>query len=232
MRTGLVFLLLASLTIPASAQDRRGSDLQPPTRYRLVGPTTFTNISGHPGTQVTDVDPQPDHSILSSIQFREESDAACGITPLFWGAPNGDRDAFDGWSELVSGLGCRGTNRSREQISASYPSPGVRTAIHGIQVCHNDRNENNIKLKGARVFVSVLSRDGDREIVRDAALADDFSRNHCRVWSQAQNCPAGQVAVGMRVHYRDNDARNNITGLALECQALEMSSALRRVGDR
>ncbi|MEM0961657.1 MAG: hypothetical protein AAGK21_03815 [Bacteroidota bacterium] len=244
----LVLLCLAGLSASTvDAQRGRISDIQreralPEVQYRLTGGVSFTNISGHPGDSIAFMDSPGPHYVLYGLSFQENSDDPCTISGDFWSRPDGGADAVQATRGAGSGadgsgapFNCRGRGSSDRAVEASYPDPNVRAAIHGIQVCTNNRNDNNIKLKGVRIFTSALNRDGDLDIARDPAHADEFERPNCREpWGRVQRCPVGQVATGVRVYYRaDQDRRDqSITGLALRCQALEMTRPLPGVPGR
>lgn len=224
LRSVLFVSALTLLTASALAQpDRRVPEVQ----FRLTGATSYTNISGHPGEDTELFTSGAPHGMLYKLSFDEVSDDPCHLTGRFWAAPDGASDAGDHFERSPIACLGMGATASTRHLEATYPDPDVPVAIHGIQVCHNDRNDNNIKLKGARILVSTLNRDGDLDVRRDAALAQSFERPNCREWSTAQRCPRGQVASGVRIYYHENTNQTSISGLALQCRAVEITRPIR-----
>jgi len=253
MRHLLLLLLLAFTVADATAQIRRAGSLRaipavaPENRIRLTGSTTTTITSGDGGTSngmvlsehVDDNDWAPSHGILSRLSLAEASDNPCAIRGTFWQAPSstiedGERELDFSSGETNYAVRCD-TQTGFRHNSAGYsrrsagrsPSSSNPTAIRGLQVCHNDRDGRNYKLKGLRVFMATINQDGNGNVTPDPGLTDEFARNHCREWSREVYCPSGQVAVGVKVYYHDgrnnrgNNARSNpdkITGLALQCR--------------
>lgn len=196
-------------------------------RYTLTGATTTTAISGNNGTSSTILTSESPNSILYQLRFREGRDRPCYVRAGFWSAPNGwpingsTSDNFSGrlWRQ------CSGGVYSPQTVSAQFPPGessglGGTAAIHGIQVCTNDRNDNNIRVKGVKILVSMMNQDGQGRIVRSGSYAESFERPNCRKWEQVRRCPQGQVATGLQIFHRGGD---NMTGLALKCRQVTVS---------
>ncbi|GAB5533874.1 MAG: hypothetical protein Rubg2KO_01230 [Rubricoccaceae bacterium] len=258
MKPLLFLLLLAFATVDAAAQTRRApsnlkpvSSAVPEIRIRLTGSTTTTVTSGGGGTSngmvlsehVQTNDWNPTHGILSQLSLAEAGDNPCAIRGTYWQAPSstvedGERTLDFSRGETNYAVSCdnqtgfRHSNAGYSRRSAGRsPSSLNPTAIRGLQVCHNDRDGRNYKLKGLRVFMATINQDGNGEVSPDPGLTSTFERNHCREWSREVTCPSGQVAVGVKVYYHDgrnNRGRNaisnpdRITGLALQCRRVRV----------
>ena len=196
---------------------------QTDTYLQLSGPITTTLLSGENGDRSFFVTSDVPHAFLVGLTFGERSDNPCYIKAQFYATPNGPDSAVFDDVEIIgplAGVNCdtdSPTPRSLERIRGAFPpGPGV-AAVHGIQVCTNDRNENHVKLKGARILVSAINRNGNGQIVRDPGLAEDFERRNCSAWQEPlRRCPTGTVAVGLQVFTRGTET---MTGLALQCRA-------------
>ena len=249
MRILLFVLLAALATDVAEAQRRisrapamtRTVSGPSSQKIRLVGNITTTGISGNTGSSSFTLIPSQPHSFLRSLLFRERGDEPCFMQASFvhytlgpdheYEPSNGEQ--LDTRVDFRCGTNWMGTS-SRQTMEQGVQSTTKRVrppsaptvdgyeshvAIHGLQVCTNDRNDRNIKLKGIKIFGTRLNPNGRGRVVRDASFSDQFTRSHCRKWETAQVCPSGEVGVGLDV-YRRGDS---ITGLALRCQEVRMT---------
>jgi len=183
------------------------------------------------------IDDNRSHGPLYAVEMGERDDVPCFIKVYFWPIPEQGRE-----SEVSDGCYNGPTSRSLERVG--YPTSQVRPrsmkALRGLQVCSNDRNGDNYRVKGLRVFAARLTDvdtgDSGRVAVRANQSADDvFERNHCRKWEQRRICPSGQMMVDIEIHYGHEagpstpgdergqtylHTRREITGLAPICAAM------------
>jgi hypothetical protein len=162
-----------------------------------TGGSAFTTpVSGDAGqgSQVLG----PAGTVLTSLEFFEQSDRPCGIVAGFasWSL-DGDQRA-EGEDFRTRRFGCAGNSPQRV---------GARTgeAISGIRICQRRQND---RLKGARVRTGHLVPDG-----LEPASEPNFERPNCNDWQSWALCTQGQVATGIVVH----TAEAGITGIALKC---------------
>lgn len=247
-------LLLVALTglllVPnALAQKRTTGTLQPVRTVQMerqigvqTGSVTTRNISGQPSDGAVTLLPG-NNAVFFGAEIAERSDAPCHLKAYFWRKPTPQAD-FEFVIEEYSYCGSRGpTNSSMKYVGigdshavqTSYWSQdgispylgGTLHAARGLQVCDNDRNQNNIRMKGLRFFGATIDRDGNRSVNSDAALTNTEERNHCREWRTAQTCPNNQVMVGLDIHYRADGSGDpySITALAPKCAPLTINAA-------
>ena len=248
--TRLLLLALVGLLLApaASAQLRRTGNLQPAARQfeRQIGVqtgnVTTRNISGQPSDGAVTLMPGGNAVFFGAI-IGERSDAPCHLIAYFWKKPTPQSD-FEFVTEEYAYCGSTAESRrsSREYVGigdshavqTSYwtvdgVSPYLGETLHaatGVQVCDNDRNQNNIRMKGLRFFGATVDRDGNRRVNGDSALTNTEERNHCREWRTAQTCPGQQVMVGLDVHYRaDGNDPYSITAIAPKCAPLTIAAA-------
>lgn len=221
----LLVLAIGSAHAQTRPMVRQGISVPHNVNVELYGPITTTPISGNSGYTSISIAPSEPQYYLRSLEFTEAADDPCFMRARFLALQPGGTEFEQSASTFARFCGTdnTGNSGSRESLFGSSPTPieGYTSfaAIHGIEMCSNDRNENNYKLKGVRVFGTHLNADGRADILRDPSFGDDFARTNCRKWEGPQRCPAGSVAVGVNVHSRSN----SITGLALRCQAIRLT---------
>lgn len=247
----LLVALVGLLVVPESlAQQRRISGRVQNVRQvqfeRQIGvqtgSVTTRNISGQPSDGAVTILPG-NNSVFFGAEIAERSDAPCHLKAYFWRKPTPQAD-FEFVIEEYSYCGSRGPTTSSMKyvgigdshaVQTSYWSQdgispylgGTLHAARGLQVCDNDRNQNNIRMKGLKFFGATVDRDNNRSVQRDAALTNSEERNHCREWRTAQTCTGNQVMVGLDIHYRADGSGDpySITALAPKCAPLTISAA-------
>lgn len=245
----LLVVLTGLLIVPDALAQRRTGTLQNTQlgeRERQIGVQTGTvttrNISGQPSDGAVTILPGNNAVFFGAI-IAERSDAPCHLYAYFWRKPTPQAD-FEFVEEEYSYCGSNGpTNSSKKYVGigdshvvqTSYwtvdgVSPylgGTLHAARGLQVCDNDRNQNNIRMKGLKLFGATVDRDNNQSINRDSALDNSEQRTNCREWRTAQTCPNNQVMVGFDIHYRaDGTDPYSITALAPKCAPVTITAAM------
>lgn len=225
----LAFAFALALAAPAaSAQIMSAGPLRPATAsppaddapqvvYRFQ-PSWGTprGISGRSGSHVKEG--RADHrwsstSPLFRIEMGEKSDKPCMIR-MFWSWHTGHND-----SDVFESCSGSATSRSKRRVGASsVPQGSPRAAIRGLQVCSNNRNGSQYRVKGLRVWMATVTETGDGVVTNGGR--EEFERANCRRWETRRMCPAGEVVVSLDVHYQQNaNGPEEITGLAPRCAA-------------
>ena len=225
----LLLTCFALFATDASAQVRAAT-MSPSTsgnndaRYVLSGPTATTPISGDNGTSSFVLTSARPNAILFALWFSERGDDPCKIQSRSWIAPFGFEDNDEPFDNAIWDR-CGGNSGSTRGVVSQFPAStgsvglGGAAAIHGVQVCTNNRNGNNLKLKGVKIFASMLNQDGQGRVVRSGSYSETFERTNCRKWEQVRRCGSGQVATSLQVHFRGR----SVTGLALKCRAVTVT---------
>lgn len=214
-----VLALAIVAAVGAHAQSRAG--LADALRYEGGKQQNITPISGSAGENA------PSKAVLTSnaagvlngavgmlqkIEFYEDIDdpvrfVGSGNIPWTSGGK--------AQSTVVSatlGAESAGTGTSKKTVMVA---PG--RAINGLQVC-----EVNGKVKGLRIFGGSFNESG--AFVPDhGAVTHEAKRPNCLTqnqWKTKVQCPAGQVAIGLR---GDRSPGKGFTGLALICSPYKLS---------
>ena len=74
------------------------------------------------------------------------------------------------------------------------------------------------EIKGIEVYGATANSAG--RFISDGST-DNFSRPNCAHWSNKVSCPAGQVAVGVRVGYHGGQSSKQYRNIALICKQSE-----------
>ncbi|RLB49347.1 MAG: hypothetical protein DRJ42_21255 [Deltaproteobacteria bacterium] len=82
--------------------------------------------------------------------------------------------------------------------------------VRGINVCTDRGDSGDRSVQGIRLF---LGRHTGRDNFEPVGNPETARRDGCRTWHTRQNCPAGSVATGLRVH----STNGRVRGLALRC---------------
>lgn len=170
------------------------------TSSRVLSGTAWNGLNGGP---------------IYAIEMGERNDRPCYLK-VFYTRQNAQYRESEEF-EVCAGSGP--TSSSRRRIGAATPAPGTSRvpALRGLQVCSNDRNGSNYRVKGLRVRMGRSHETGSGSVSNDPSGNDDFARSNCRDWEQLRMCPAGQVIVALDVHYSLGGGQGAITGLAPRC---------------
>ena len=98
-------------------------------------------------------------------------------------------------------------------------------AIDGLRTCQPDGGD---LLRGMEVWGSAILDTETQPVQIERITAggtqmprkDIQMRPTCEDWRQERSCPAGQVAIGIDVHYATTQSSYAITGLSLHCARL------------
>ena len=225
-----LFALVMLLLIPAGAQaqqrQRTPAIAQTEERriVRLSDDLTTTSISGNSATHYAPLR-GPRHYVLKGLRFAERSDEPCYVAATFVTARHGaGRD--DVVTEATTEL-CAFSGNDQENLNVGN-TPATLEAIHGIRVGLNRHGD---KLKAVTIYGSTIDHDASGEVRREPGMQAVFERNNFKKpWQNRVQCPAGEVAVGVLLYYNQEHTYPSIEGIALECAAATVQTALYRAG--
>lgn len=214
---GLLVPAAISLAVFGSSAIAQTAKIAPIFKKYEVGSThNFTNISGKSESPIT-------VSLLKSKWDGPTKGDLVRLTKLTFFEINDDPAYV-----LIEGVLETSNGFHPAAASAGYAvSPGEGNpktiqversrAITSLQVCTN-----NQKIKGVRIWGAEFDAQG--KLKYDDGIKDEFKRTNCKSdgWQQRVTCPAGQIAVGLRV---ENSAKvegdgltyKGFTGLSLAC---------------
>lgn len=92
--------------------------------------------------------------------------------------------------------------------STNFVQLGTNRYIRGVRACNNDNNDH--RLKGLQILSAYIDDD---EYVAEPGMADIYEQPNCDDWDNWVTCPAGEVAVAVRMNHED-DA---FIGIELQC---------------
>ena len=159
------------------------------------------STSGYRGSVTTRQPPQG--AFLFGIEANEKSDSPCFMKFHWWRKPDGNAPEILA-TKFHAPKCSADMNGDKEAIYTN--AANQRVAVASLSVCNNGQSNN--RLKG----VELESRKLDDGVL-ESGTQEKFSRTNCKDWQKASVCPAGQWAVGVDVHTKDD----SITGLALRC---------------
>lgn len=193
--------------------------------YEVSKQSTTTNISGQGSSPVTsatltsklDGPTKGDFARLTKLTFWEYNDDPAkvdleGIINYHEGGSPKSETVKNRVATPDNRMFIPGDDVSKKTISVSNDR-----AITSLQVCIN-----NQKVKGVRIWGANFDNDGKPK--NDSAIFSEFKRPNCgsNQWVQKVSCPAGKVAVGLRVensHKTEEDGNRykGFMGLSLIC---------------
>lgn len=172
-------------------------------------PPQRTGVSGHDMGQERLLSwsgslAQPAGSVVSRFELGERGDEPCMVAIR---SPWHDNDEWDA---------CGG-NGPRTVKSAH---PNSNQVLVGVQVCHNDRNDDRGRLvKGVRL--EWAHHPGEVASARRGIHRDQIRQPNCRRWQPWVRCPVGTGAPSVVVHHIAIGGRRGAVGLQLECYPAE-----------
>jgi hypothetical protein len=161
-----------------------------------------------------DESPRDLPSAMGGIEWKEKGDKPCEIWAHAKSLDNGKNPQVGvGWTAL-----CNGNKRSLEEV-AFLDKP--RYYVSGIQVCTTRKKDSaDDRLKGIRIYASKVTKDGEVTPI-DGAM-EQASRTNCdEPWHARVDCPAGEIAGGLKIYYSDDVIR----GLSLRCHPVRVRDA-------
>ena len=100
------------------------------------------------------------------------------------------------------------TPSGSQSVSFSGGANGNRF-INAVQVC----TSSSTRIKGMKAWGAVVADDGT--VTTYAQNPQTWQRTNCKDWGAKAECPSGQVAVGVDLHYQADGPA--FVGLALQC---------------
>jgi hypothetical protein len=210
------FIIASALPV-ANARDNRIS---------LTGEVTTTDVAGMAGTPVPVGEPRGTQGVYG-IRSLERDGTPCYIATVTEEVNNYGKD-----SSFVQNL-C-GHNPGGAEMQAKFGDIKFArgTFVRAVRVC---MTENGAKIKGIQLRGREFGRDGTMvdlprryaEPPSSASLEDLVDLNapsdmrlHCDVWKEWVECPPGEIAVAITAHFSPKSQPDSLTGIALQCRAL------------
>lgn len=101
---------------------------------------------------------------------------------------------------------------------------GADEFIHAIRVCTNGSER---RIKGIRIWSARIERDGDGWSTVPTENRRQFQRANCSTWHDKQECPPGQLVVGLKGYWDGRSFR----GLSIRCaEVVSQSVEINMVG--
>lgn len=197
----------ADSDVPTSRSDSPlsgvGSDIDQVLRPTGL-PTVPGVVAGYSGYNQHPFDLED--RFLTAIAWSEKRDHPCFIRIVA-----SDNDVLGQEENKIMNLPLQdGCARDPKRVDIDQP----RVLIKKLQVCNN--NNANRRMKGLRIIGEQLSADGT---ATDITEVDTGERPHCATWSRPIQCPAGQYATGIVVHFNEGSGGiSQIVGLQLICR--------------
>lgn len=167
---------------------------------------TVTGVSGYSGGY-KQLERTGDYGGLSGISWWENTDDPCKLT-----LQTHHLNLF-GLLEHTALIGNCSTPGNPKDVWVA----GNEDNIYKVQVCTTDKTRSNKdKMKGVRFWARSITYTNPLKLTSQAT-AQEAKHTNCATWHKAVECPNGQVASALRVHY---NLLNDITGLALVCRTV------------
>ncbi len=159
--------------------------------FSLMPLTSFaiTPVSGEAGNIQSDHQNPGFTNNMTSFWVKEKYDKPCWVRVGF-------RTTWPDTIERCIGSAPSGSKGKVE----------VGLYITGIRVCHSSSG----RVKGYTLF----GKDGNGN-----TQVETFKRPNCDAWQQRVNCPAGEMATGVRLHFDAGSGNKSdiLTGVQLHC---------------
>lgn len=192
-----LILLAVAITLTVSGTALAGPD------YKLKTDSSTTQRTGKSGSTTT-VSPGGDYQGLYEIRMWEDGDVPCKLT-----AKSRHLNTYSGKSATSNK--CRGSAKSEKSVSFTDSN----TYINGVNVCLNSKGD---RIKGVKIFGKKLNRSNGS--LSDAG-SKKFERTNCKTWKTIRYCPAGKIAVGVKISYtKQSLISDEFGGLALVCRTV------------
>lgn len=196
--------ILAGATLAAFAVIANAQTVRP------VGARTVTAVTGLAGFSSELVPAAGAGNVaLNGIRWGEDSDRPCDVRALF-------RDIAtlaDGGSLRALRNPCADGNRKVVAFSG-------RNFIYAVQACTTDKRDTaKDRLKGLRVWARSVEPGMPAARVTDQPSPMEARHVNCAQWHARVQCPAGQVAIGLRAHSQGTE-RGTMSGFSLVCSAI------------
>lgn len=169
-----------------------------------VGEPSYSSVSGFTGSNRFSLDLETD--FIQDLRWGEDNDRPCffyvrgaGVSPAM------KHNFFPSCSASVYSYEYLGLGDDRSVISR-------------LDVCNN--NNNNKRLKGARIFGTRINEDGSTTF---GPALDEAVRQNCDVWSRSVLCPSDQFATGIVIHSNESSGgKQQAVGLQLICRRISV----------
>ena len=196
------------------------------TQVLLTGPVTLSKISGFAGTPFTLGKPEDARGVYG-LWSAEGDDKPCQIAAM-----KEDINDYHQDSDAIKDLCKKKATSSR--ISAGFGDIKFprHTFVRSLRVCMNNGND---RLNGFQIRGRVIDGRGNVADLpqRHGSLAGSSGmlpltdlnapsdqRLHCDSWQKWVECPEGQVAAALTVHFGPGSGSRSVTGIALQCRAV------------
>lgn len=198
---GALISLVVGISLSVAGVAQAGTD------YKLKADGSTTQTSGKSsGQSVSSATATPggDYQGLYEIRMWEDGDVPCKLT-----AKSRHVNTYSGKNATTNK--CNGSAKSEKNVAFTNSD----TYINGVQVCLNSKGD---RIKGVKVFGKKLNRSNGS--LSDAG-SKKFERTNCKTWKTIRYCPAGKIAVGVKVSYtRQSLISDEFGGLALVCRTV------------
>lgn len=205
-----VALALAAISSASGAGGAQSGASRPETeaQWYLDGGESRTEISGF-NAQGEGEAKTSDKTAMQWVSWYERSDEPCAF------AIGGDffdkETVYDNESREVDRCNS-GLLTSLDRKGAGFE--GAHTYVSGVRVCMNRDDD---RVKGFDLKGRVVAADGRVTAASDTRKAE---RTNCHHWKRWVECPAGQVAIGMRGEFEDGAAPKSLKGVSLICRRI------------
>lgn len=186
-------------------------------RYTTVGPVSTRSLAGGGGSGLTVLSGQA-NEFLYALQFGERGNEPCFVRAYWARASDGRANVqtrtstFNQCGGSVSGMETIG-----EQTSEVSSAGGHLKGVYAVRVTTNNRNGNNLKLKGAAVDFGLVGSPGP-----DWSESDGFSRPNARPFTTEESaCSSRQSVVALELHHNTVGSRKAVTGIAVRCRRIQ-----------
>lgn len=217
-----VSLAVAAFTIASALPIANARD----NRISLTGEVSVTDISGIAGTPVVVGEPKGTQAVYGIFSL-ERDGTPCYIEALTEEVNNYGKDS--GFTQNRCGL-----NPGGDKLQARFGDIRFArgTFVRAVRVC---MTEDGAKIKGIQLRGREFGEDGTMvdlprryaEPPSSASLEDLVDLNapsdmrlHCDVWKGWVECPPGEIATAITAHFRPEPQPDSLTGIALQCRAL------------
>lgn len=194
----------------------------PATTYRLTGTPEPTDVSGIEGSRFTRGTAVSGDKAVFAILSRERSDNPCYVAV---GVENINNPATDTVPTPAIDL-CGGNGPTSSILHADYLDVNAgggddRVFVTGVQVCM-DRGDDRVK--GIHLHGKRITMGGS---LVDFQPDEQASRTNCHQdhWHSWADCPSGQLATAVDLHFDGGSLPRSLTGIGLQCRAFSASSA-------
>lgn len=209
-RAALAALLFAGVARAAEPAGAYAGATRPETvpEYYLDGAETRTELTGFNAPNEGEAK-LPPKTAMQYVSWYERGDEPCAF------AVGGDwfaaESVYDNDSREVDRCNS-GLLTSLDRKGASFS--GAHTYVSGVRVCMNRDDD---RVKGFDLKGRVVAENG---AISAASSTQKEERTNCHHWKRWVECPAGQVAIGMRGEFEDGAAPKSLKGVSLICRRI------------